>query len=121
MSKWLFEGIKVGDQVVFNGMCLKTVCYVSDTCFDVGSTRFRKRDGKPVKAKYPAKLDPVSSEWIQYLKEEYGISPNEDQQPDSITFTLTREQAGQLKADLYREYMCGSVLGVIKQIEEKLR
>ena len=42
-------------------------------------------------------------------------------EPETITLTLTREQAEQLKADLYREYMCGSVLGIIKQIEEKLK
>ncbi len=40
--------------------------------------------------------------------------------PDSITLTLTREQAEALKYDLHINYMGGSVQELIKQIEEKL-
>lgn len=57
------------------------------------------------------------------------VSASQQDQPCShfkewkpnITLTMTREQAEQLKTDLYREYMCGSVLGIIQQIEEKLK
>jgi len=124
MSEWLFDKIKVGDQVVFDERCLKTVCYVTDTCFDVESIRFRKRDGKPVKSRYPAKVNPISQEWIQYLKEEYGISPNKDQQHEPITLTLTREQAELLieTFDAIFDYDYFLILDELKkQIEEKLK